>query len=96
LETYKLSDSDKELILSLPPAIYQTKDEEIKTLVRKCSYVFFGFNCDLNWIDTSKVTNMDSLFMGSEFNGDISMWNVSNVTNMDRMFMDSKFNGDIS
>jgi surface protein len=96
LETYKLSVSDKELILSLPPAIYQTEDEEIKTLVRKCTYVFFGLNCDLNWIDTSKVTNMDSLFMGSEFNGDISMWDVSNVTNMDRMFMDSEFNGDIS
>ena len=96
LETNKLSVSDKELILSLPPAIYQTKDEEIKSLVRRCAYVFFGFNCDLNWIDTSKVTNMDSLFMGSEFNGDISMWNVSNVTNMDRMFMDSEFNGDIS
>ena len=96
LGTYKLSVSDKELILSLPPAIYQTEDEEIKTLVRKCAYVFFGFNCDLNWIDTSKVTNMDSLFMGSEFNGDISMWNVSNVTDMDRMFMDSEFNGDIS
>ena len=96
LETNKLSVSDKELILSLPPAIYQTENEEIKSLVRRCAYIFFGFNCDLNWIDTSKVTNMDSLFMGSEFNGDISKWNVSNVTNMDRMFMDSEFNGDIS
>ena len=96
LETNKLSVSDKELILSLPPAIYQTENEEIKSLVRRCAYIFFGFNCDLNWIDTSKVTNMDSMFIGSEFNGDISKWDVSNVTNMDRMFMDSEFNGDIS
>ena len=59
LETDKLSVNDKELMLSLPPAIYQTENEEIKTLVRRCTYVFFGFNCDLNWIDTSKVTNME-------------------------------------
>jgi surface protein len=96
LETDKLSVNDKELMLSLPPAIYQTENEEIKTLVRRCTYVFFGFNCDLNWIDTSKVTNMEFLFKDSEFNGDISMWDVSNVTNMDYMFIGSEFNGDIS
>jgi surface protein len=96
LETYKLSVSDKELMLSLPPAIYQTEDEEIKTLVRRCAYVFFGFNCDLNWIDTSKITNMEFLFKDSEFNGDISMWDVSNVTDMTSMFERSAFNGDIS
>ena len=95
-ETDKLSDSDKELMLSLPPAIYQTEDGEIRFLVARCTYVFFGFNCDLNWIDTSKVTNMEFLFKDSKFNGDISKWDVSNVTNMGHMFMGSEFNGDIS
>ena len=31
-----------------------------------------GPNVDLNWIDTSKITNMYGLFNQSDFNGDIS------------------------
>ena len=55
-----------------------------------------GYKADLNHIDVSGVTNMNSLFEGSDFNGDISNWNVSNVKSMDFMFENSKFNGDIS
>ena len=64
--------------------------EEIKTK---------GYNCDLNFIDTSLITDMSFLFSDdrvSKFNGDISKWNVSNVKNMSYMFVNSKFNGDIS
>ena len=53
-------------------------------------------NANLNWIDTSKITNMDFLFINSVFNGDISEWDVSNVESMYSMFTGSDFDGDIS
>ena len=51
---------------------------------------------NLNWIDTSRVTNMEGLFFKSAFNGDISKWNVGNVIVMNKLFMLSKFNGNIN
>ena len=56
----------------------------------------FGNNSNLNWIDTSTVTEMSQLFFNSNFNGDISKWDVSNVTNMRETFYSSHFTGDIS
>ena len=32
----------------------------------------FGNECNLNWINTSNITNMDTLFEDSDFTGDIS------------------------
>ena len=55
-----------------------------------------GFNCDLNFIDTSLIKDMNYLLCNSKFNGDISKWDVSNVESMKYMFHDSKFKRDIS
>lgn len=60
-------------------------NENIKDLVNE-SIKNYGTGVDLNFIDTSKVTNMNSLFDQTDFEGDISYWNVSNVTNMNYMF----------
>ena len=69
--------------------------EELKTIIED-TIKEQGFNCDLNFIDTSLIEDMGYLFYNAKFNGDISKWNVSNVKGMDTMFTDSAFNGDIS
>lgn len=61
-----------------------------------------GPKADLNFLDTSEVTNMTSLFDVKvtecpEFNGDISRWDVSHVSYFDSMFANCKnFDCDLS
>ena len=75
--------------------LYTATNNDLRDII-ELSIESMGPNANLNWIDTSQVTNMTELFDGVEFNGDISGWDVSNVTNMSGMFQDSEFNGDIS
>lgn len=83
----ELKESYNSTIKATDETIKEIVENEIKRLGR------FG---DLNHIDVSDVTNMDSLFYNSDFDGDISGWKVDKVTNMYSMFKHSSFNGDIS
>ena len=49
-------------------------------------YAFKHNIYDLNFIDTSKITDMCELFEYVEHNFDVSSWDTSNVKNMSYMF----------
>ena len=56
---------------------------QLKSLI---DYAFNHNIYDLNFIDTSEITDMSMLFRYSDYNFDVSDWDVSNVTNMNNMF----------
>lgn len=73
-----------------------TKDELRKIIEFELEHQ--GPDADLNFIDTSKITDMYSLFRDLTIrNIKIDQWDVSNVGNMSYMFHDCKeFNADLS
>ena len=75
----------------------KTKEELIEII--KAEVEKKGWDCNLNHIDVSRITDMSYLFSDNDgyglttFNGDISRWDVSNVTDMRSMFAyTEKFN----
>ena len=71
---------------------YKPKDlYELRKMVKDA--VADDNEADLNFIDTSLITSMNSLFEDIDFDGDISNWDVSNVKDMDYMFYTSNFTG---
>ena len=71
----------------------RTKDELEKII--KDAFAHKQYN--LNFIDTSYITDMSELFKGVEHNFDVTDWDVSHVTDMSFMFADcTHFNCDLS
>ena len=108
--TYNLSKSEQDWVNSTKSINRNKVQPKTKRQLKKLIYASFQKGIyDLNFIDTSKITDMSGLFSPvSEFNVnsihtaygeemDISSWDVSNVTNMSNMFSKCKyFNCDLS
>ena len=78
----------------LPDKIQPKNKTQLRQLI---DYAFKHNIYDLNFIDTSKITDMSYLFDNVNHNFDISCWDVSNVTNMAGMFYCCKnFDCDLS
>ena len=67
----------------LPDKIQPKNKAQLKSLI---DYAFKHDIYDLNFIDTSKITDMSWLFENVKHNFDISSWDVSNVKDMSYMF----------
>jgi surface protein len=93
------------------PVLFETSLDDIfsRSVSRDCGYSdhiqsigsIFGktsFNGNISNWDTSKVTDMSSMFRGAtHFNQNIGDWDTSKVTNMSSMFREAtSFNQDIS
>ena len=74
---------------------YHPKTKEELVEIIKSEVEKNGWECDLNHIDVSQITDMSYLFSShkvsgfglSDFNGDISDWDVSKLENMRGMFL---------
>ena len=78
----------------LPDKVQPKTKEQLKQLI---NYAFKHNIYDLNFIDTSEITDMSWLFENVKHNFDVSDWDVSNVTDMNNMFYCcNNFNCDLS
>jgi hypothetical protein len=59
-------------ILTSYISVYKVKDRRSLKETIMMFIECFGNECNLNWINTSNITNMDTLFEDSDFTGDIS------------------------
>ena len=75
----------KEFLLNESEKVQPKNKNELKKIIEE-TIKEQGPRCDLNFIDTSLITDMSELFKDSIFNGDISKWNVSKVRDMYGMF----------
>ena len=68
-----------------------------KQLKQLIDYAFKHNIYDLNFIDTSEITDMSNLFEDIRHNFDVSKWDMSNVTDISFMFYGChNFNCDLS
>jgi len=76
---------------------YIADNNSLSEIITSLAYNYIYMD-NLNWIDTSNVTDMANLFQDrNEILGDISEWIVDNVTDMNSMFVNcSSFNQDIT
>lgn len=74
-----------------------TSKEQLQSIIKQ-EIKRQGPDADLNFIDTSLITDMSELFWLTTIrNIKIDQWNTRNVTNMQNMFyMCTKFDGNIS
>ena len=58
----EITEEDKEYIKFFPDGIYKVQDkEELKKIIKR-TIRLLGYDCNLNWIDVSNVTDMSNLF----------------------------------
>lgn len=82
-------------LCSLPDAYWKPdSSKQLREFIARVPDVL-GEECNLNWIDVSRLTSLSDMFSHNRFNGDISRWDVSNIHRMFYMFFQSSFNGNI-
>lgn len=87
---FKSYEDFKKYANSVSPSVFGTiqpkNKKELKRIIRE-TITKEGNECDLNFIDTSLITDMSGLFEDMPgFNGKIDKWDTSNVTDMSNMF----------
>ena len=91
-----IADWDLSLITDTSNLFNEQRDCNGNPTTSRTGLAQWSTQIDISSWDVSNVTNMSSMFEGSEFSGSISLWNVSSVTDMSSMFKNSSFNSSIN